>query len=272
VSAQRPPALIKAGVFLDVENLMRNGGWGIRYDVVTGMIEEQGAVVLRANAYMAIDVLREARDPLYRQKKDAYRGAIRRNGYHLVLKQVMRYRDEDGTEVVKANADLDLAVDAMLQSENLDYVLLGTGDGDFVRLVRALQGRGKRVDVLSFANTSSELRETADRYVCGFLVPGLVRPDGDGARLRGIMHGVDEERGFGFLTVRTGLAPEETREDIFLHISDFTRGGASVNNAEFAQLKNQGAVIELDVETQADGRPRARNAVELTWNGQPVRV
>jgi len=40
---------------------------------------------------------------------------------------------------VKANADLELAVDALLQAENLDYVLLETGDGDFMRLVRALQ-------------------------------------------------------------------------------------------------------------------------------------
>jgi uncharacterized LabA/DUF88 family protein/cold shock CspA family protein len=272
MSGERRPVLLKAGIFLDVENLMRNGGWGIRYDAVTSMVEEQGAVALRANAYMAIDVLREARDGVYRQKKDAYRGAIRRNGYHLVLKQVMRYRDEDGAEVVKANADLDLAVDAMLQSENLDYILLGTGDGDFVRLVRALQARGKRVDVLSFANTSSELRETADRYICGFLVPGLVRTDSETSRLRGIMHGVDEDRGFGFLTVRVGLAPHELREDVFLHISDFTRNGAGVSNAEFAQLKNQGAVIELEIETQPDGRPRARNVVELTWNGMPIRI
>lgn len=272
MNGERRAVVLKSGIFLDVENLMRNGGWGIRYDVVTAMVEEQGSVALRANAYMAIDVLREARDSGYRQKKDAYRSAIRRNGYHLVLKQVMRYRDEEGAEVVKANADLDLAVDALLQSDNLDYVLLGTGDGDFVRLVRALQGRGKRVDVLSFANTSSELRETADRYICGFLVPGLVKADNESTRMRGIMHGVDEDRGFGFLTVRTGLSPHEVREDVFLHISDFTRYGASVNNSEFAQLKNQGSVIELDIEMQADGRPRARNVVELMWNGTPVRV
>jgi uncharacterized LabA/DUF88 family protein len=47
-------------------------------------------------------------------------------------------------------ADLDLAVDALVQAENLDYILLGTGDGDFVRLVRALQNRGRRVDISVF--------------------------------------------------------------------------------------------------------------------------
>src|SRR5262249_35924035 len=138
--------VLKAGIFLDMENLMRNGGWGIRYEVVKALAEAQGAVVLRANAYMAVDYQREAQDFAHKQKKEGYRAAIRRNGFHLVLKAVKRYRDEDGEEVVKANADLDLAVDALLQSENLDYVLLGTGDGDFLRLVRALQGHGKRVD------------------------------------------------------------------------------------------------------------------------------
>jgi hypothetical protein len=48
--------MLKAGIFLDMENLMRNGGWGIRYDVVKAMVEGEGAVVLRANAYMAIDL------------------------------------------------------------------------------------------------------------------------------------------------------------------------------------------------------------------------
>ena len=47
--------MLKAGIFLDIENLVRCGGWGIRYRVVRELVEAQGATVLRANAYMAID-------------------------------------------------------------------------------------------------------------------------------------------------------------------------------------------------------------------------
>ena len=47
--------MLKAGIFLDMENLMRNGGWGIRYDAVKALAEAQGAIVLRANAYVAVD-------------------------------------------------------------------------------------------------------------------------------------------------------------------------------------------------------------------------
>lgn len=264
-------SVLKGGIFLDMENLTRNGGWGIRYDVVRDFAEAQGVTVLRANAYMAIDPAREGADLTLRQKKEGYRSAIRRNGFHLTLKQVMRYRNEDGEEVTKANADLDLAVDALLQSENLDYVLLGTGDGDFVRLVRALQNRGKRVDVLSFANTSSQLKEQADNYISGFLLPDLV-PDVADGRLRGLLHYVDEAKGFGFITARTGLKPTDVRDDIFCHITDFTRRGANVTNQEFAALRTNGAIVEFKLEEQAEGKSKARAVTELGWNDEFVRV
>src|SRR5262245_45861978 len=187
--------MLKAGIFLDIENLMRNGGWGIRYDVLKELVVAQGAIVLRANAYMAWDEEREKTDPAISRAKGGYRSAIRRNGFHLVLKEVRRYRDAEGAEVVKANSDLDLAVDAILQSESLDYVLLGTGDGDFIRVVRALQNHGKRVDLLSFWNTNRELRREVDNHFNGFLIPGLVRSDEvDPNRSRGTFRSMEEEK------------------------------------------------------------------------------
>jgi uncharacterized LabA/DUF88 family protein len=140
--------MLKSGIFLDIENLSHNGGWGMRFDVIKALAKAQGTEVLRANAYMAADRKREREDVDYRERANAYRDAIRRNGFHLILKRVKRFYDHEGQVVMKANADLDLAVDALLQAENLDYILLGSGDGDFNRLVRALQNKGKRVDVL----------------------------------------------------------------------------------------------------------------------------
>ena len=122
----------------------------------------------------------------------------------------------------------------------MDYVLLGTGDGDFVRLVRALQNRGKRVDLLSFMNTSTALRQEVDYHFSGYLVPGILFSDRDSTqRLRGILHAVNEEKGYGFLTAQTDLGLDTMREDIFLHITDLrmARGGV-VSNADFAQLRD----------------------------------
>lgn len=251
--------MLKAGIYLDIENLVRCGGRGMRYRVVKDLVEAQGATVLRFNAYLAVDEDRERQDFEYRRRSEEYRNVIRRMGCHIVPKKVRRFRDTDGNEIVKANADLDLAVDALLQAENLDMILLGTGDGDFLRLVRALQTKGRRVDLLSFANTSRELREEADRHFNGLLVPGLLpQPETASERMRGILHAVVEEKGFGFITAPTGLRPEEVRDDIFLHVTDIDMaGGPPMNPTEFGTLKTRERVLDFRLEEQDDGKVKA---------------
>jgi len=256
--------MLKAGIYLDVENLVRCGGRSMRFRVIKDLVAAQQATVLRANAYMARDPMREGSDLEYRRRKEEYRFAVRKAGFHLVLKEVQRYRGADGEEVSKANSDLDLAVDALLQADNLDYILLGSGDGDFIQLVRALQNRGKRVDLLSFSNTSTELRRQVDYHFSGYLVPGILPQRETPARLRGTMHGVNEEKGFAFLSVHTGLSVDDQRDDIFLHISEFqSHDGQPVSNQSFAALKTREAVIEFELKEQADGRFKAINASEM---------
>ena len=247
-----------------MENLNRCGGFAIRFRQIKALVEAQQAIVVRANAYMAVDRERENLDVEYRQKRETYRNRARREGYHLILKEVRRYRNSDGETVVKADADLELAIDALLQAENLDYVLLGSGDGDFMRLVRALQNRGKRVDLLSFMHTSTQLRQEVDHHFSGYLVPGILFSErGPTQRLRGILHAVNEEKGYGFLTVQTGLGVDTMREDIFLHITDLrTARGEGVSNADFAYLRVSGAIIEFEMEDDGE-RTKAVNAVEF---------
>ena len=253
--------MLKGAVFLDLENLTRNGGWGMRYPVIRSLVEAQNVTLLRANAYLAIDREREGAEREFRQRNEDFRRAIRRTGFHLVLKAIRRYRNEYGETVVKANADLDLAVDALLQAENLDYVLLGSGDGDFLRLVRALQNRGKRVDLLSFANTSSDLQQEVDVYFSGFLVPDLLPLRGSGEnRLRGVLVSVHEDK--GYLRVRTGLGANEVIEDVFCHINDFS---PEIDNATFADLKNRQSVLEFELVEQEDGRHRAEKISLFDW-------
>ncbi len=255
---------LKAGIFLDVENLIRCGGWGVRYRTIRQLVEAQGAEVIRANAYVVIDRDREEEDQAFHRKKQEYRDAIRRAGFHVVLKEVRRYQNADDETVVRANADIDLAVDALLQSRGLDYVLVGTGDGDMLRLVEALQDHGKRVDLLSFSNTSEALRRGVDTHFSGYLVPGLLPGHDDvRERLRGVMHWVNEEKGFGFLTLRSGLAASEVREDVFLHIKDFEHSdGRAVTNKSFAALKTYQRILEFDPDEQ-EGKLKALRAREF---------
>ena len=58
----------------------------------------------------------------------------------------------------------------MQMSDNLDHIIIFSGDGDFRRLVEAVQRRGKRVSVVSTLATqppmiADELRRQADQFI-----------------------------------------------------------------------------------------------------------
>jgi len=255
--------MLRAGIFLDVESLVRGGGWGIRFRTVRRLVEAQGATVLRASAYMAVDRQRELQDPEYGTKKQEYRDAVRREGFHLTLQDVSR----GGSESVEAiaGAGVALAVDAMQQCDNLDVVLLGAGEAAYTPLARALRARGRRVDLLSFSDTAPELLREVDQHFAGFLYPGILpEPKDDPDRQRGVMHHVIEDKGFGFLTVQTGLAAVDRRDDVFLHINDFfDDDGQTLGNDAFAAMKRNQTIIEFDLVEQDAGRYKAVDACEF---------
>lgn len=92
------------------------------------------------------------------------------NGYTMVTKPTKEFTDATGRRKIKGNMDIELAVDAMRLSDNLDHIVLFSGDGDFRPLVHALQQRGKRVSVVSTLHTqppmvSDDLRRQADQFI-----------------------------------------------------------------------------------------------------------
>ncbi|HKQ72747.1 MAG TPA: NYN domain-containing protein [Blastocatellia bacterium] len=182
----------RVGVYVDVANINRNGGYGMGYEVLREFACRDDAEALRLNAYVSFDADKARRDTYYFHRTNSFYSVLRDFGYKVIQKEVKWFVDEDGNRVAKANADLDLAVDALLQSENLDRVLLVTGDGDFVQVVRALQNRGCRVEVVAFRNVSAELRREADLFMSGYLIPDLlpIEKDDDENQWGGIDHRV----------------------------------------------------------------------------------
>lgn len=92
------------------------------------------------------------------------------NGYTMVTKPTKEYTDSMGRRKVKGNMDIELTVDAMKLSKNLDHVVIFTGDGDFRALVESLQSEGKRVSIVSTLQTqppmvADELRRQADQFI-----------------------------------------------------------------------------------------------------------
>jgi uncharacterized LabA/DUF88 family protein len=66
--------------------------------------------------------------------------------------------------------DIELAIDVMEMVACIDHVVIFSGDGDFRRLVEAVQRRGKRVSVVSTIRTqppmvADELRRQADNFI-----------------------------------------------------------------------------------------------------------
>ena len=262
---------MKIGVYVDVANLAMNGGFRMRYEVLRAFACRGGGEAVRLSAYASFDAERAETDEEYRAGQSRFHSALRDVGYKVIQKEVKWYTDDSGERIGKANVDLDLAVDALLQSTSLDRVILATGDGDFVQVVRALQNRGCRVEVMAFDNVSNDLRREADLYISGYLIPGLLQIARDGppqswgelgGYARGVFYAHDPERNFGWLryltTVDAQLWRTDTREPespyrtIFCHDSELPAA------VDAAALPNRNMLFEFRIaEGPDEGKTRA---------------
>ena len=92
------------------------------------------------------------------------------NGFSTVTKPAKRFTDPQGHSRIKGNMDIEIAVDMLELAPRLDHAVLFSGDGDFRRLVQAVQARGVRVTVVSTLKSqppmiADDLRRQADRYI-----------------------------------------------------------------------------------------------------------
>lgn len=92
------------------------------------------------------------------------------NGYRVVTKPAKEFTDSLGRRKVKGNMDIELAIDVMQLADNLDHIVLFSGDGDFRSLIQAVQAKGRRTSVISTLATrppmvADELRRQADQFI-----------------------------------------------------------------------------------------------------------
>ena len=113
------------------------------------------------------------------------------NGFTMVTKPTKEYTDSMGRRKIKGNMDIELAIDVLEMASHLDHVVLFSGDGDFRRLVEAVQRRGVRVSVVSTIRSSppmvaDELRRQADNFIeLEELSPLIARQHANGQRGHG---------------------------------------------------------------------------------------
>jgi len=156
----------KLALFIDGANLYSTAralGFDIDYKKLLTEFSKKG-ILVRAYYYTALLEEREF-SPL-RPLVDW----LDYNGYTLVTKNAREFTDAMGRRKVKGNMDIEISVDMMEMAPSVDHIVLFSGDGDFRRLVEAVQRRGRRVSVVSTLRTqpamvADDLRRQADHFI-----------------------------------------------------------------------------------------------------------
>jgi len=105
------------------------------------------------------------------QSQEKFFDALRYMGWDLNIKTLQER--EEGTK--KADQDMELAMEALTIADNIDTIILVSGDSDFINLIERLRHKGKRIEVASFnAYTSNKLMKVADRFYSLDDIDGLV--------------------------------------------------------------------------------------------------
>lgn len=144
----------RVALFVDVQNMFygaREKGARVDFEALLSLASEDRQLV-RAVAYVVETREIDQRAFIHLLEMKAYE--VKRKG--------LRIRPD---RTMKGNWDLEIALDALHTAPSVDVVVLVTGDGDFVPLVRQLKLVGKRVEVVGFTKSSApDLREAADRF------------------------------------------------------------------------------------------------------------
>jgi uncharacterized LabA/DUF88 family protein len=156
----------RVGLFIDGSNLYaaaRALGFDIDYKKLLDMFASKGRLI-RAFYYTAL-----MEDQEYSPIRPLV-DWLDYNGYTMVTKPTKEFTDAMGRRKIKGNMDIELAIDVMEMAQHLDHVVLFSGDGDFRRLVEAVQRKGVRVSVVSTIRSqppmvADELRRQADTFI-----------------------------------------------------------------------------------------------------------
>ncbi len=147
----------RVGVFIDTQNLYHSARNLYQARVNFGAVLKDavaGRKLVRAVAYV---ITTEAGD-----EKNFFE-ALEKLGIETKTKDLQVF--SSGTK--KGDWDVGLTVDVMKMANRLDTVVIVSGDGDFIPLVKYLQHHtGTQVEIVSFGkSTSGKLREAADDFL-----------------------------------------------------------------------------------------------------------
>ncbi len=204
--------MVKVGVFVDVENVVTTFGTlniEVRFDVLLNYLretlEKEGKVLWKAVAFVPIKKGDKRREGLI--------SALSFQGWRVITKLARR----QPSGALKANMDMEIAIELLQTSDSIDEVVLITGDGDFVPLVDLLSKKGKRIWVIGTrkGSVAVELIRVSDKYQNITDIDDI--RDENGERLYPVLrkHMMNYATGYG-----EGLRKEGEREQNFYSYGD----------------------------------------------------
>ena len=158
----------KTALFIDGANLYkaaRNLGFDIDYKRLLSVVHEDAHLV-RAYYFTA---MQEDRDQDYSPLRPLV-DWLDYNGYTMITKLARDYTDAQGKKRFKGSIDVELTVEMLTLADHVDHIVFFSGNGDFRRLIEAVQAKGVRVTVVSTIKSnppmaSDELRRQADQFI-----------------------------------------------------------------------------------------------------------
>lgn len=149
--------MYKIGLYMDVSNLYYcikkyYDGRKLDYSAYLDFVKEMGDLEI-TRAFMA------------QRGNEAYQFIhyLEALGYKVISKSPKAFHSPNGTKH-KADWDVGLTIEVIKDAENLDMVILGTADGDFLPLVEYLKDKGTMVVVMA-CTISKELKDSANACI-----------------------------------------------------------------------------------------------------------
>lgn len=161
----------RVGVFVDVQNVQETferQGREVRYDALQQNIIATSKMDKYDFKFVAFVPFRAGDE-----RRQRLIDALSFQGYRVVSKPVRERLDGS----VKANMDIEITLEILSMSPNLEEIVLVSGDGDFVALVDWLSKLGKRVVIIGLGkgSTSVELIRACDEYMNLEELEGVVK-------------------------------------------------------------------------------------------------
>lgn len=149
---------IRTYAFVDASNIIygaREEGWFIDLKKLLNYLKQKFSVS-KTFFYYGKDSKN--------QKKEKFLQKLKDFGYILRVKEIKRYGKK-----TKANCDVDLTMDMLLQARKYKRAIVLSGDGDFLPLFVYLQKNNKQIIVISSPKrTAREIKEFSGENFISF--------------------------------------------------------------------------------------------------------